>query len=37
MAGGTTYGIIDSLSGPSTAAIMATKFAIDGPGGPSVA
>ena len=44
MAGGTTYGTVDSPGGPSMAAIvspggptMATKFAVDGPGGPPVA
>ena len=42
--GGTTYGAIDSPGGPSTAVIvgpggttMATKYVIDGPGGPPVA
>ena len=41
MAGGTTYGAVDSPRGPSMAAIvspegptMATKFAVDGPGRP---
>ena len=49
VAGGTTYGAVDSPGGPSMAAIvspggptMATKFAVDDPGGqilggPSVA
>ena len=44
MAGGTTYGAVDSPGEPSMAAIvspgrptMATKFAVDGPGGPLVA
>ena len=44
VAGGTTYGAVNSPGGPSMAAIvspggptMATKFAVDGPGGPSVA
>ena len=39
--GETTYGAVDSPEGPSIAAIvspggptMATKFAVDGPGGP---
>ena len=41
VAGVTTYGAVDSPRGPSMAAIVspggpttATKFAIDGPGGP---
>ena len=41
VAGGTTYGVVDSPGGPSMAAIvgpggptMAAKFAVDGPGGP---
>ena len=43
MARGTTYGAVDSLAGPSMAAIdsparpsIATKFVVDGPAGPVV-
>ena len=42
--GGTNYGTVDGLGGPTMAAIlgaggpfMATNIATDGPGGPSVA